>query len=63
MALHSLLKNYMESPSVPKSHKDIARNNGNIENLDDSDEQEFTGLIKGMRLKASKYDLARKNSL
>jgi hypothetical protein len=37
--LHSLLKNYLDSASVPKSIKDIARSNGNIENSDNSDEQ------------------------
>jgi hypothetical protein len=37
LSLHSLLKNYLDSGSVPKSHKEIARSNGNIENLDNSD--------------------------
>jgi len=61
--LHSLLKNYLDSPSVPKSIKEIARNNGSMENSDTSDEQEFNGLIKGLRLKAGKIDIYRKNSL
>ena len=63
LSLHSLLRNYIDSASVPKSFKDVVRNNGNIENGDNVDEQEFNGLIKGLRLKASKNEFNRKNSL
>lgn len=38
LSLHSLLKSYLESSSIPKSHKEILRSNGNIENDDNSDE-------------------------
>lgn len=55
ITLHSLLKNYMDSTSVPKSYKEIVRSNGNIENVDNSDEIEFNGLVKGLKLKASKF--------
>ena len=62
-SLHSLLKNYMDSSSVPKSLKDVVKSNINMESSDNSDEQEFNGLIKGLRVRASKNDLIRKNSL
>lgn len=39
LSLHSLLKNYLETSPVPKSFKDIVRSNGNIENMDNTDEQ------------------------
>lgn len=36
-SLHSLLKNYIDSSSVPKSLKDVVKNNLNIENSDTVD--------------------------
>jgi len=34
MSLHSLLKNYLESSSVPKSYKDVLKGGSNIEYQD-----------------------------
>ena len=39
LSLHSLLKNYLESNSIPKSYKEIIKNNATNDNLDNSDEQ------------------------
>lgn len=37
LSLHSLLKSYLDSSPLPKSHKEMLKNNANIEN-EDSDE-------------------------
>ncbi len=39
LSLHSLLKNFIDSTSLPKSLKEVAKSNGNIEIVDTSDEQ------------------------
>ena len=34
LALHSLLKNYLETSPIPKFYKEIYKSNNNIDNID-----------------------------
>ena len=63
LSLHSILKNYLDTNSLPKSFKEVVKNSNNIENIDKSEEEEFNGLVKGLRLKAGKVEMGRKNSI
>jgi len=39
------------------------KSNSNIENVDNVDESEFNGLIKGLKVRQGKNQLARKSSI
>jgi hypothetical protein len=39
------------------------KSNSNIENIDNTDESEFNGLIKGLKVRQAQNQLARKSSI